>query len=155
MLSRFSHVYLRPHGPQRTRLLCPQDSPGKNTGVGCHVILQGIFPTQGLNLQLLCFLHWLAGSLPLVPTGNAPNKVSNTHLREHSQFSLPLWAVQHHSSFVSCLFPCHFTWLTAHPCNHPSGVSLNFPSLEKAFLILRNCSHSSLTFPPFHCTFLF
>ena len=31
------------------RLLCPWDSPGKNTGVGCHVLLQGIFPTQGSN----------------------------------------------------------------------------------------------------------
>ena len=27
--------------------LCPWDSPGKNTGVGCHFLLQGIFPTQG------------------------------------------------------------------------------------------------------------
>jgi len=27
--------------------LCPWDSPGKNTGVGCHALLQGIFPTQG------------------------------------------------------------------------------------------------------------
>ena len=33
------------------------DSPGKNTGVGCH-ILQGIFPTQGSNHRLLCLLHW-------------------------------------------------------------------------------------------------
>ena len=32
-----------PHGLQPTRLLCPWDSPGKNTGVGCHVLLQGIF----------------------------------------------------------------------------------------------------------------
>ena len=29
-----------------------RDSPGKNTGVGCHVLLQGIFPTQGLNSGL-------------------------------------------------------------------------------------------------------
>ena len=36
-----------------TRLLCPWDSPGKNTGVGCHVLLQGIFWTQGLNPDLL------------------------------------------------------------------------------------------------------
>ena len=36
-----------------TRLLCPWDSPGKNTGVGCHALLQRIFPTQGLNLGLL------------------------------------------------------------------------------------------------------
>ena len=36
-----------------TRLLCPWDSPGKNTGVGSHSLLQGIFPTQGLNPGLL------------------------------------------------------------------------------------------------------
>ena len=31
-------------------------SPGKNTGAGCHFLLQGIFPTQGSNLHLLCLL---------------------------------------------------------------------------------------------------
>ena len=40
-------------------------SPGKNTRVGCHAFLQGIFLTQGLNLNLLRPLHWQAGSLPL------------------------------------------------------------------------------------------
>ena len=35
------------------RLLCPWDSPGKNTGVGCHFLLQGIFPTQESNPSLL------------------------------------------------------------------------------------------------------
>ena len=44
------------------RLLCPWDFPGKNTGVGCHLLLQGIVPTQGLNLPLL---YWQADSLPL------------------------------------------------------------------------------------------
>ena len=39
--------------PVASRLLCPWDSPGKNTGVGCHFLLQGIFPTQGSNLSLL------------------------------------------------------------------------------------------------------
>ena len=33
--------------------LCPWDSPGKNTVVGCHFLLLGIFPIQGLNLGLL------------------------------------------------------------------------------------------------------
>ena len=45
------------------------DSPGKNTAVGCHALLQGIFLTQGLNLCLVCLLDWQAGSLPLVPPG--------------------------------------------------------------------------------------
>ena len=40
---------LRPHGLQPTRLLSPWNFPGKSTGVGCHFLLQGIFPTQGLN----------------------------------------------------------------------------------------------------------
>ena len=42
------------HRLQPTRLLCPWDFPGKNTGVGCDFLLQGIFPTQRLNL---CLLH--------------------------------------------------------------------------------------------------
>ena len=56
---------LQPHGLYPTRLLCPSDFPGKNTGVGCHFFLQGIFPTQESNPCLLCLLHWHVGSLPL------------------------------------------------------------------------------------------
>ena len=45
-----------------TRLLCPWDSPGRNTGVGCHSLLQGIFLTLGSNLGLLhcrqIIYHW-------------------------------------------------------------------------------------------------
>ena len=37
------------HGLQPVRLLCPWDSPGKDTAVGCHALLQGIFSTQGSN----------------------------------------------------------------------------------------------------------
>ena len=48
---------LPPHGLWPVRLLCPRDFSGKNTGVGCHSLLQEIFPTQGLNLHLLCLLH--------------------------------------------------------------------------------------------------
>ena len=42
------------------------DSPGKNTGVGCHALLQWIFPTQGSNL---CLLHWQADPLSLSHQG--------------------------------------------------------------------------------------
>ena len=37
--------------------------------MGCHALLQGIFPIQGSNLHLLPLLHWQVGSLPLVPPG--------------------------------------------------------------------------------------
>ena len=58
---------LGPHGLQPARLLCPWDSPGKRTGAGCHFLLQGIFPTQRLNLSLLC---WQEDSLPLSHLGS-------------------------------------------------------------------------------------
>jgi len=45
---------VRPYGPQPARLLCPWDSLGRSAGVGCHALLQGIFPNQGPNSD---FLH--------------------------------------------------------------------------------------------------
>ena len=44
------------------------DSPGKNTGVGCHALLQGIFPIQGSNSGLLYCRHSLPQELPGKPT---------------------------------------------------------------------------------------
>ena len=44
---------LRPHGLQPTTLLCPWDFPSKNSGVGCHFLLQVIFLTQESNPDLL------------------------------------------------------------------------------------------------------
>ena len=63
---------LRIHTLHPARLRCPLDSPGKNTRVDCHALLQGIFPTQELNLNLLCLLRWQACSLSRVPPGK-PN----------------------------------------------------------------------------------
>ena len=70
VLSHSSHVqffailWTVPH-----QALFPRDYPGKNTGVGCHALLQGIFLTQGLNPCLLHFPARQAGSLSLVPPG--------------------------------------------------------------------------------------
>ena len=56
---------LQPQGLYPTRFLSPWDFPGKNTARGCHFLLQGIFPTQGLNLDLLhcrqILYHWATG----------------------------------------------------------------------------------------------
>ena len=62
---------LWPHGLWSTKLLCTWNSPGKNTGVGCHAPLHGIFPTQGSNSHLLCLLHWQAGLLSVAPPRNS------------------------------------------------------------------------------------
>jgi len=58
---------LQPHRLLPTSLLYPWDFPGKNTGVGCHFLLQGIFLTQGSNSHLL---HWQADSLLLYHLGS-------------------------------------------------------------------------------------
>ena len=64
-----SHVILLAT-PWTRALLSPWNFPGENTGVGCHSLLQGIFPTQVLNLSLL---HWQAGSLTLSHLGSPLN----------------------------------------------------------------------------------
>ena len=68
------HVWLlQPYGLQPIRLLWPWDFPGKNTGVGCHFLLQRIFPSQRSNLHLL---HWQEDSLPLSHHGSLADAVT-------------------------------------------------------------------------------
>ena len=61
---------LQPYGLKPTRLLCPWDFSGKNTGVDFHSPLQGIFPTPGLNpgllncWQILCHLSQQGNCTP-------------------------------------------------------------------------------------------
>ena len=61
---------LQPDKLEPTRFLSPQDFPGKNTGVGWHFLLQGVFLTQILNLHLL---HWQVHSLPQSHQGSLLN----------------------------------------------------------------------------------
>ena len=77
---------LWPHGLYTARLLCPWDSPGKNSGVGCHALLQGIFPTQGLNPYLFHFLLWQAAFLPLAPPRKLISRIhrENQYVVSHS-----------------------------------------------------------------------
>ena len=71
MVNHFSHVQLFaiPWTVASSRLLCPWDSPGKNTGVCGHLLLQGIFPTQesiqvSPGRQILYLLHYKGRSIP-------------------------------------------------------------------------------------------
>ena len=63
LVTKSSLTLSPPHGLQPAKLLCPRDFPGKNTGVGFHFLLQGIFPSQESNP---CLLNWQASSLPLI-----------------------------------------------------------------------------------------
>ena len=106
---------VRPHRRQPTRLLCPWDSPGKNTGVGCHALFQGVFPTQGLNPCLLWFLQWQMDSLPLAPPGK-PMLGVYMYIYNCCIFNLDwsFWSLCN-SFFVSCYSLCikvYFFWYT-------------------------------------------
>ena len=74
VLSHFSHVQLLCN-PMDCSLF-PWDFLSKYTGVGCHFLLQGIFPLQGFKPHLLSLLHWQDDSLPSKPLGN-PMKLLN------------------------------------------------------------------------------
>ena len=61
------------------RLLHPRDFPGKNTWVGCHFFLQGIFPNQRMKPSLLCVLQWQMDSLPLSQLGIPSPRLRNSN----------------------------------------------------------------------------
>ena len=67
---------LQPHGLWPAKLLCPWDSLGKNTGVGCHALLQGNLPNPGIESKSLMPPAWQGRSLPLVTPGK-PNDMSH------------------------------------------------------------------------------
>ena len=62
-------------------------SSGKNTGVGCHALLQRIFSTVGSNPCLWHLLHWQASSSPLAPPGKPTSK---GHL--HINVTIRFWS---------------------------------------------------------------
>ena len=77
-----------PDSVRPSRLLCPWDSPGKNTGVGCHFLLQGIFLTQGPNSGLL---HCTQILYCLSHQGNP--KMRRSQARVKSQRQPELWSI--------------------------------------------------------------
>ena len=103
---------LRPHRRQPTRLLCPWDSPGKNTGVGSHFPSPRIFLTQGLipglwHCRQILYRLSHQGS-PLRSLGPLTVKGTFTKLREidcmhactlsrfsHVQLCATLWTAAH------------------------------------------------------------
>ena len=71
ILHCFSHVWLfATLWTEAHKTPSPMGFSRQNTGVGCHTLLQSIFPSQESKLCLLCLLYWQVGSLPLVPPGS-------------------------------------------------------------------------------------
>ena len=93
-----------PCGLQPASLLCPWNSPGKNTEVGCYALLKGIFPIQESNLQSLissCIGRWVFFFFFFTAstTWEAPLTIFfKTILPIHSMFLIEC------SLFMNCLF---------------------------------------------------
>ena len=101
------------------------DSPGKDTGVGCHALLQGIFPTQGWNPHLLCLLRWQAGSLPLAPPGKP-----SLACRRHELERLPPHAqprrnqTAHGQRMRPCIYSFSLFFLCKTNCSCTSQITI-------------------------------
>ena len=67
-------------------ILYQWNSPGKNTGVDCHALLQGNFSTQKLNLRLLCLTALAGGFFTYWVTWEAPRRIKPTHSRESAKY---------------------------------------------------------------------
>ena len=103
------------YGLQPARFLCPWDSPGKNTGVGCHALLQRIFPTQGSNSCLLHLPALAAGFFPLVPPGKP--------LYPYTFFQKGL------TDGMGCAGHSAKIWMQYHPFTYPFIENMFFESL--------------------------
>ena len=95
---------VRPHRWQPTRLPCPWDSPGKNTGVGCHFLLQCMKVKSESKVAQLC--PTLA--TPWTAAYQAPPSVGFSRQKYQSGVPLPspLWVNKYHL-FVTCKHKSH------------------------------------------------
>ena len=112
------------------RLLCPWDSPGKNTGVGCHAVLLGIFPTQRLNSRIAGgFSTTGPPGKPYTPpswaslTSPGPHPSRSSESTEPSSLCYPAafhWLSVLHVVVCACQSwsPNHPTPLPPHPREH-------------------------------------
>ena len=104
------------------------DSPGKNIEVGCHALLQGIFPTQGLNPSLLCLLHWQMDSLPPVPPGKLKTAIPISNL-VRNQYKRNTTKIE----ILSSLY-CRLTFFINHSYTNFTYVQLQlFTNMECYF----------------------
>ena len=92
MLSRV-WLFCNPVDCSPSRLLCPWNSPGKNTGVGCHALLQGIFPTRGTNLGLL---HCRQILYHLSHLGNPKETSTSIQWNTSEATEISYWNMQQH-----------------------------------------------------------
>ena len=121
---------------------CSLPDSWKNNQVGCHFLLQGIFPTQGLNLHLLCLLPWQVGCLPLSPLSLSFSSVrfssvsqSCLSLCDYMDCSTPGLSVHHQPPKFT---QTHVHWVgdaiqPSQPLSSPSSPTFNLSQHQGLF----------------------
>ena len=148
LVAKSCMTLLQSHELQPARFLCPWNSPGKNTGAGCHFLHQAIFLTQGLNLHLL---HWQADSLSLSHQGGlAPGKFQKTSVVVMFIPQTTTWGIVHDTLQSGLLSPCN--WGMSYKS---SAVDCGCGCLTKSPIIqgLRKCYIERSK--DFHCDYNF
>ena len=130
---------LQPHGLQPTRLLCLYNSPGKNVGVGCHSLLQRIFPTQGSNTGLLhcskffyCLTHQAIFFFPKYDIKWLSYNISQDKHQSTIQESWICGVVGNNSSSSLCTFPGYWKFTQTKPMQ-VSFVKQKFTRKQRIF----------------------
>ena len=127
--------------------------PGKNTGEGCHFLLQGIFLTQGSNL---CLLHWQVGSLSLSLQGS-PWRVSAVQFSSVAQSCLTLCDPMnrstpglsvHHKLLESTQTHVHRVSDAIQP-SHPLRPLLLLPPIPPSIRVFSNASTLCIRWPKY------
>ena len=124
---------LRHHGLSPIRLLCPWDSPGKTTAVGCLALLQGIFLTHGSNLHLLRLTHWRQILYPVSLWGCPSQQMDREHFQgllwQRGSKGPELFPHKYHMKWACLWNTKDFTWRARHSLCHclldpPFGANL-------------------------------
>ena len=130
---------VRPQRQQPTRLPCPRDSPGKNTGVGCHFLLQCMKVKSESEVAQLCLTP--SDAMDCSPPGSTVHGIFQARVLEWGAIAFSnawKWKVKVKSlSRVRLLVT---PWTVAHQAQpsmgfsrqeHWSGVPLPFPKFHK------------------------
>ena len=146
-----SSLTVWPHELQPTRLLCPWDDPGKNTGVGCHFLLQGIFLTQGSNLVSLMAPALAGGFFTTESPGTLNVKVWNAHKNstQAKPFCLYTKPCTWHGQSTRCdlkSFQGHLCLCDLNPRLKPNSISRQL-RLLKWLLCIKLQSHELWRIP--------
>ena len=105
-------LYETPWTVQPTRLLCPWDFPDKNTGNGCHFLVQEVFLPHPWNPCLWHLLLWQADSLPLAPPGKSRGYIKKKRRRKERKKNLqkPMIGVKANEWVNANHHGQHFEW---------------------------------------------